>query len=600
MQCSVCGSNLVRGFTFCLECGNPVPHEMLEESGLPQRDNLDRGPQEISVPETAMPVGNTQQDEEVGDLRPKLIGGDVDQGEALKPQLMGGDTYDKGKALKPKLMGVGDEEAGEALKPKLIGGEEQTGVGTKVKATMQNSSDDVNDNGVEKLMFCPNCGMHMQRDPVKCEICGMTLGNVPNNVPKSASGIPLFNTDPDPFSGTGGIGGFGGFGGVSDEDVSRIDNFVNNGGNPNPMFNSGSSAFNVQSSPSDLAQLTQQLANFSAGADMPNIGVTENTKIRQQAVPKGKDVKLSDFSMTDDLQSESVPISDSSVPVVGDYSMEDNPDEYINLDPFAFVGMSMDEEPQYPSVSAEPMPSTAPIEPEPVSEPSLEPIAAPIPVNDPEPEPVSVPEPKPVSTPRPAPVAEPVKPPSFFGEEPDDIPEETAPFIAEESPVISEASLPEPITVKKSAPPAATQNAAPRAAVTGPAPIAEQPTVRRQAAMPEQPDAPLRPPAAPKTKICYACGKNMPVKDKFCPNCGRSTFGLPNPNIAPPPSQTAKKKRNYKPFYAIALVVIILAVVIGFLIFNANASEIDFDTLTQTVFNAEQEFSATASQYIIS
>ena len=602
MQCKICGSNLVRGFTFCLECGTPVPPEMLEESGLPDR-NIDRGPQEIEPPKISKYTEGQQTEDQVGDLRPQLIGDDQDRGEELQPQLVGGDIFEQGQALKPKLMGLGEDEAGEALKPKLIGGEEQTGSGEKVRAAMQNSSDDVSDTAVEKLIFCPNCGMHMQHNLNKCEICGMTLGNKPNNVPTTSSGIPLFNTEPDPFSGTGGLGNFtGGFGSISDEDVARIDNFAN--GNPDPMFNSGSSAFNVQATPNDFAHLTEQLANFSTAAGMPTIEKTKNTRIRQQAVPKGKDVEISDFSMSDDLESETIPMSDRHVPVLGDHSMEENPDEFINLDPFAFVSMSMDDDPPTPMPEAQ----------------------------------SDIPEAVPVAQPQPTEIVpvidnsryDPVQPPSDAENALKETvpektaPEETSPFIAEETPVLSKYAAPSSANTEKSEA-HKTVTAAPTQPEQQEQPIQQTQPVQQaqpsqqpqavQAVRQEQPqaapqvqqyqqmqpdEAPPRP--AEKTKKCYACGRSMPAKDKFCPNCGRSMFGAPNPNLisnAPPPPPAKKK-----PVAAIVIAVIVLiaAVVAAVLFLPGKKSEaVGLDELSQVVSSTEQALlSDTVTEYFTS
>ncbi len=37
MVCQNCGKELVRGYSFCMECGSPVPPEALEEAGMPPR-----------------------------------------------------------------------------------------------------------------------------------------------------------------------------------------------------------------------------------------------------------------------------------------------------------------------------------------------------------------------------------------------------------------------------------------------------------------------------------------------------------------------------------------------------------------------------------
>ncbi|MDE6731990.1 MAG: hypothetical protein K2J77_03850, partial [Oscillospiraceae bacterium] len=382
MQCKQCGNNLVRGFTFCLECGMAVPDEMLEESGLPPR-NIDSGPKTRGVGESAereeeaptMPYF-APEPEQQGDLKPRYIGGgddDENRGAALKPQFIGGDTGVGGRDLKPKLMGLDEETSGKALKPQYIGGgDSDSGRGEQVKVVLRENSSE-SDGTTEKLVFCPNCGMHMQRSPNICDVCGMLLGNKPTNVPTSESGMPLFNTDGDSFSGGfgglgefGGLGGFGEVEGLSDDDISRADSFAS--GNNDPLFNN---------EPVGLESLSEQLAGFSVTTESSSIGVTENTRIRQKSVEKGKDLKVEDFMLTDDLSSEPVPMSLDGVPVVGDYSMEDNPDEELDLDPFRFVGMSMDEAPEEPFIknrSGLGASSAAFEKPEPIS-PILEDIA---------------------------------------------------------------------------------------------------------------------------------------------------------------------------------------------------------------------------------
>ena len=70
------------------------------------------------------------------------------------------------------------------------------------------------------LVYCPTCGMRMQKSTDFCEKCGMRLSG--NN--QTNSGVPLVNSDP--------LGGD--FTGISDNDIAQIDNFVNNSG-----FNGG-------------------------------------------------------------------------------------------------------------------------------------------------------------------------------------------------------------------------------------------------------------------------------------------------------------------------------------------------------------------------
>lgn len=579
MQCKNCGTNLVRGFSFCLECGLPVPDEMLEESGLPQR-NIDSGPQESysqNAPERAESAAFAET-EEPGDLKPQLQGGgEEDRGAALKPQLVGGDAGIGGKDLKPKLMGLGEETSGNALKPKYVGGgDDDRGTGEQVKVVLQETSSET-DNVVEKLVFCPNCGMRMQHNPNICDICGMLLGNKPTNVPKTSSGVPLFNTDGDVFAGGFGAGGFGGFGSgveeLSDDDASRVDNFIS--GKNDPLFNTSSPA-------GDLNALTEQLAGFSAAAGTRSIGVTENTRIRQTEPEKGMEREVSDFSMTDDLSSESVPMSDDGIPIVGDYSMEDNPNEYIDLDPYRFVGMSMDETPAEPIVKkasglgagfASLEPPTVPK----AAEPALEAIAPETETRGPEP----------------------IAPQAAAGtvtKEPDIIQAESLPVIARETPIITEptpdAAALENITAEASEAPAPATVPSPAAVEEEKAP---EPTVQAENTVEQPPEEPKAAPVeaekpaeqpsaesktalshAGSTKKCYACGHIMPAADKFCPNCGRSTFGAPNPNLtnrtsAQPP---VPKKRSVLPFILIVLIAVAAAVAVTMFVMKGNAEAV--------------------------
>lgn len=546
MQCKQCGTNLVRGFSFCLECGLPVPDEMLEESGLPQR-NIDSGPQEAPGGEprerasSAAAADQNAEDGKPGDLKPQLQGGgEQDRGAALKPQLVGGDAGIGGRDLKPQLMGLGEENSGRDLKPKYVGGgeDDDKGAGEQVKVVLHEMSSE-DDTVTEKLVFCPNCGMRMQHNPNICDVCGMLLGNKPSNVPTTTSGVPLFNTDGDAFA--NGFGGFGGLGGgladISDEDASRIDSFVN--GNNDPMFN--------QSSPADdLAALTQQLQGFSAAAEMRSIAVTENTRIRQIEPEDGMEREVSDFSMTDDLSSESIPMSDDGMPVVGDYSMDENPNEFFDLDPYSFINTSMDE------LALEPPPKKAP---------STIPKAAPAPERINPVPPVAARSPEPIK-----------------------------PVITEPVPVISEPAPPAPNTVSNNISnsqkiPAFGGLGAKVPAAPPPAPPAAPPPVQAEAAaapqdppqvQPVQPTPQAQParPAEAATKKCYACGHMMPVADKFCPNCGRSTFGAPNPNRMNSAPAPTPKKNKALPIIIIAVILIIAAAAAVMFFLKGNAAAV--------------------------
>lgn len=581
----------------------PVPSEMLTESGLPPR-NIDSGVQEElpAVPDAAEPEPDLQ---EQGDLQPHYIGDERDAGDALKPQLQGGDAAVNGKDLKPQFIGNTDNETGKDLKPKYIGGEDHmTESGENVRAVMQESSSSGNDGGVEKLVFCPNCGMRMQHDPTKCEACGMPLGNKPS-VPTTQSGIPLFNTDSDPFGEGlgGGPGGFGGAGGLSDEDVSRIDNFM--GGNTDPMFYNGDSTFNVHATPNDFAELTQQLANFSSAVGMQSIEVTENTTIRQREPEKGKEREVDDFSMTGDLSSEPIPMSDAGIPIIGDCSMDDDPNSHINLDPYAFINTSMDEvgdiSPSGGIPDAEPPareePKSVPAavsQPEPLrpaafSESSVPEVEETPFINEqplPEPEaksPAFEPEAK-------APMLEPeAKTPALEPETKSPAPEskpQTAPQAASVAKTAASATTTPAAAVSAAAAPAAiTPTAAVSAAAqTAPAQAAQTPTIQR-------------PKPAENTKRCYACGRVMPASDKFCPNCGRSTFGVPNPNIASQaPAPAPMKKKHTGLIVLLVILVAVVASVVTFIAVKGFGAEIPAETEITLTLN-EQPSEELPTQY---
>lgn len=544
MLCNCCGSQLVRGFSYCLQCGAPVPAEMMEESGLPIRKAEngvdDAFPQENGSVETAPPA----EEEVVEELMPQLQGDTRDIGGELTPQYIGGEEEsESGAELKAQLIGSDSEESGEALKPQLIGSDEETGGGEKVKASLQESSAAASDNVVEKLLFCPNCGMHMQKNPTTCEICGMPLGEAPVNIPTTSGGIPLFNTESNLLSGD-----FGGLGGITDTDVG-IDGLITE---QDSLFGDNS-LFNTQAPQNSYTQAAEQLASFSAGG-IPAIEVTENTRIRQKEPESGVEREVIDFSMTDDLSSESIPLYDGGMPVVGDYSMEDNPNDDLVIDPYAFIHNSMDEYAPAPAAS--------------------EPSRGPAPITPPE-------MPK-REEPRPAPNTEPPTPPvpeldkNFNKDFNKDFNKEDA---AEEQPVIEEFDTSKP---SKPVQQAAKSENKPQTRLPDPPNIA--------------PEKPAAQPQRPTTKTCYACGRVMPISDKFCPECGRSTFGQPNPELilhAPPP-QPKKKKPPIAIIVIAIVIVIIVAVVIA-----VNAKGAEILSTEQAVQNTAAAVSSVDSNFLL-
>lgn len=137
MVCQNCGKSLVRGYSFCMECGTPVPPEALEEAGMPPRpgDSAEN------------PAGKSQ------DTKPKAV-----------------NENSNTKAADESSSGMPD------VKPLMAGG-----------------NDDAEDSEGKTLAFCTNCGTVMQSNPYTCEKCGLPLADRPG-------GIPMFR-NPDEFSG---------------------------------------------------------------------------------------------------------------------------------------------------------------------------------------------------------------------------------------------------------------------------------------------------------------------------------------------------------------------------------------------------------------
>ncbi|MCI5668402.1 MAG: zinc ribbon domain-containing protein [Oscillospiraceae bacterium] len=195
------------------------------------------------------------------------------------------------------------------------------------------------------LVYCPTCGMRMQRSTDFCEKCGMRLsGNSQTN-----SGVPLVNSDP--------LGGD--FTGISDNDIAQIDNFVNNSG-----FNGGGISYNTGyqdhgigggfgggSLNSEIEALNQQFANLnSTASDMPAISAPprqpEPAPAPVPTVPEPEPFarRVDNFSMEAGMP-ETQFLSESGLPVIngGEMSEPDVPVELehhlddINIDAPAFT-----------------------------------------------------------------------------------------------------------------------------------------------------------------------------------------------------------------------------------------------------------------------
>ncbi len=398
MYCENCGKQLIRGYAFCIECGSPVPPEVLEEGGMPGRSD----------------------------------GSDDNNNNAGADEKTAENAAEEVSATMPGIQPIGE-----------------------------NASE-------ETLVFCPNCGMRMQKNKDFCEKCGMKISDKPSG------SVPLINTNPMSLD-----GGFDGFGGnlsdFSENDINQINSFMSGMGSDMPSAYGNEEEtqdlFGANSfSANDIATLNRQMSNFSASAsEMPEVS---KRIIHQKEPEDGGAIKLENFSMSGDFD-EDIPITDGAVRVIEGGSMDENPDADISLDPFNFLGNSMDEAP----AAAEPVVSVEEVEPVvPVAE--VEPVA---PVAEVEPvAPVAEVEPVvPVAGVEPiAPVAE-VEPIAPVAEvEPIAPVEEVEPIapVAEVEPVapVAEVEAVAPVAeVEPVAPVAEVEPIAPVAEVEPVAPVAE-------------------------------------------------------------------------------------------------------------------------------
>ncbi len=187
------------------------------------------------------------------------------------------------------------------------------------------------------LVFCPTCGMRMQKSTDHCEKCGMKLNA------NGSSGVPLVNTNP--------LGGE--FGGISDSDLARIDNFVNNsglGGDISYDVSGGSDDMGGLGGGlggigglgggdlnSEIEALNQQFANLNAtSSDMPAISApAPEPEPQPEPVPQEPDLgtlsrRVEDFSMEAGMP-ETQFLSESGLPVINGGEMTE-PDEPMQLE----------------------------------------------------------------------------------------------------------------------------------------------------------------------------------------------------------------------------------------------------------------------------
>ena len=403
------------------------------------------------------------------------------------------------------------------------------------------------------LVYCPNCGMHMQTSNVFCEKCGTRLGNQNDHtqgapvVNNGAGSVPLWNAQPQSFGDN--------LSDYSDDDLDRINNFMS--GNSDADDYSGVSGGGID----EIEALTQQLANFGASAsEMPEIGSVhsrgkEPTVRHQQEPAVGESRKVDDFSMLEDTinsYENSSSVSDSGLPVIEGASMDEDPSQDVSLDPYAFVNNVIDNTPYHtpenPSYS-EPV-SETPSYSEPVSEtPSYsEPVSETPSYSEPVSETPSYSEPVSEAPSYSEAVSETPSYSEPVSEEPtEDYFENEAPFMAEVAPVIEETPV---------------YNTPDATAAEEPSP-AEYPTD----GTPHVPaDTAAKDTEAPRGNLVYCrnCGQDMYDTEPFCKNCGAPYKGAYIPPRNAPSKGGAEKRpvKKWIPISAAAVVVVGLVIVL--------------------------------------
>ena len=345
------------------------------------------------------------------------------------------------------------------------------------------------------LVFCPTCGMRMQKSTEFCEKCGMKLtDNGPTN-----GGVPLVNTDP--------LGGD--FSGMSEHDIAQIDNFVNNSGFDGSSITYGDSFqdnnglggvgdFGGGNLNSEIEALNQQFANLnSTSSDMPAISAPvkepEPEPVPQPAEPDLGTLsrRVDDFSMEAGMP-ETQFLSESGLPVINGGEMTE-PDVPVELE-HHLDDINIDaSEPAYSEPAAE---TPAYTEPE-YSEPAAETPAYTEPA-----------------------YSEPVAETPAYTE-----PEYSEP--AAETPAYTEPAYSEPAAETPAyTEPAYSEPAAETPAYTEPEysePAAETPAYTEPAyTAPSKPEEPAEDAGVDLGKLIYCrnCGQDMYEKETVCKNCG--------------------------------------------------------------------------------
>ena len=370
------------------------------------------------------------------------------------------------------------------------------------------------------LVFCPTCGMRMQKSTDHCEKCGMKLNA------NGSSGVPLVNTDP--------LGGE--FGGISDSDLARIDNFVNNsglGGDISYDVSGGSDDMGGLGGGlggigglgggdlnSEIEALNQQFANLNAtSSDMPAISApAPEPEPQPEPVPQEPDLgtlsrRVEDFSMEAGMP-ETQFLSESGLPVINGGEMTE-PDEPMQLEQ-NYDDINIDITAPAPTAVAE---LEAPAYTEPEAPAYTEPEAPAY--TEPEAPAYTEPEAPAYTEPEAPAYAEPEAPAYTEPEAPAYTEPEAPAYTEPEAPVYAEPEAPaytEPEAPAYAEPeaPAYTEPEAP--AYTEPEftqPRRPEPEPAPAAESSENDGADLG-----KLVYCRNCGQDMYEKEAVCKNCG--------------------------------------------------------------------------------
>lgn len=274
-------------------------------------------------------------------------------------------------------------------------------------------------------------------------------------------------------------------------------------------------------------------------------------RIRQKAPKnKGDDIRVENFSMT---EGEEVEIISDDIPVIEGCSMEEDASKDVILDPYRFLGNSMDDvslesEKPAPAVEVEPIsfPSVSPEEAfaKLSAEPDVQPSVAV--------EPIFV-QPEPAFE-KPAPAVEEITP----------VLEEAAPVMQEVAPVVQEAA---PV-LEEAAP--VVQEAAPVMQEAAPV-VQEAASVVEEAAPVVQEAAPVVQEAAPVTeKPAPVVQEPNRIAENPVPVIQPQSQAPQQPSVYEPPAPPAPRKKGVPIWLFILVVLALIAVILIIFFFNSN------------------------------